>query len=113
MAVLAGRLAEELGLAGPDRRDCYDAALLRWLGCTATAQPLSAWMGDEIAAHRRAARFATPLDPLLEILRGYPAGSRCWPAPCGPGVVFGSACEASTHLAARLGYSPGVVARSG
>jgi hypothetical protein len=35
------------------------------LGCTAVAHSLSSWWGDEIAAHRRAARFGGPLDPLL------------------------------------------------
>lgn len=51
VAVLAVRVADEMGLDAAQCRDSYDVALLRWLGCTATAQPLSAWMGDEIAAH--------------------------------------------------------------
>src|SRR5690242_17988760 len=107
VTVLAGRIAEQLGLSGGERRDAFDAALLRWLGCTATAGPLAAWMGDEIAAHRRAARFAGPLDPLVEILSRAGAGL----APHrrvavvlgalrgGPGVIFGSACEAGAQLA--------------
>src|SRR5258706_9654291 len=74
VAVLAVRLASELGLGAEEQRDCFDSALLRWLGCTAVAQPLSSWWGDEIAAHQRAARFAGPLDPLLEILGRAGAG---------------------------------------
>lgn len=121
VGVLAARLAAELRLTRDEQRDSFDAAVLRWLGCTATAQPLSAWMGDEVEAHRRAARFAGPMDPLREILRHAGAGL---PLPArlevlasamraGPAVVFGSACEASTHLAGRLGYGPGVVAALG
>ena len=121
VAVLATRLATELGLGLDERRDCFDSALLRWLGCTAVAQPLSAWWGDEIAAHQRAARFDGPLDPLLEILRRA-GGGRPWPARlavvagalrAGPAVLFGSTCEASTHLAERLGYGPGVLTALG
>src|SRR5450631_660714 len=121
VAVLAARLAVEVGLGVDERRDCFDSALLRWLGCTAVAQPLSAMLGDEIAAHRRAAQFAGPLDPLLEILRRAGAG-RGLPARlamlggalrAGPAVLFGSTCEASTHLAERLGYGPGVITALG
>jgi HD-GYP domain-containing protein (c-di-GMP phosphodiesterase class II) len=116
VTVLAGRIAAELGLSAGDRCAAYDAALLRWLGCTATAQPLAAWMGDEIAAHQRAARFARPVDPLLEIMRN--AGAGLTPhrrvavvlgaLRAGPGVIFGSACEAGAQLADRLGYSGAV-----
>lgn len=118
VAVLARRIADALGLSVDERRDAFDAALLRWLGCTATAHPLAAWMGDEIAAHRRAARFAGPLDPLVEILRsagaGLPAHRRLavllGALRDGPGVIFGSACEAGEHLATRLGYGAGATA---
>lgn len=121
VGVLAARLAVELGLTDDEQRDSFDVAVLRWLGCTATAQPLSAWMGDEVEAHRRAARFAGPVDPLLEILRhagaGLPLLARLGVLAsamrAGPAVVFGSACEASTHMAGRLGYGPGVVAALG
>jgi len=121
VAVLATRLATELDLGLDERRDCFDSALLRWLGCTAVAQPLSAWWGDEIAAHQRAARFNGPLDPLLEILRRA-GGGRPWPARlavvagalrAGPAVLFGSTCDAGTHLAERLGYGPGVLTALG
>jgi hypothetical protein len=67
VTVLAVRLAEALG---PDRRErgvAFDAALLRWIGCTATAPVLSSWVGDDIAAHYRGVRFASPFDPLVEI----------------------------------------------
>jgi HD-GYP domain-containing protein (c-di-GMP phosphodiesterase class II) len=117
VAVLCSRVAAELGLTDDDRRDAFDAGLLRWLGCTAVAQPLAQLMGDEIASHRRGARFDGPLDPLLEILRNAGAGL---PIPqrvavlagalrTGPGVLFGSTCEAAADLAGRLGYSADVV----
>ena len=61
VAVLAARMAEECGLSNEERSNAFDAGILRWLGCTATAPALSAWMGDEIAAHRRAARFSRAL----------------------------------------------------
>jgi HD-GYP domain-containing protein (c-di-GMP phosphodiesterase class II) len=117
VAVLARRIADALRLSADEQRDAFDAALLRWLGCTATAQPLAAWMGDDIEAHRRAARFARPLDPLLEIVRhtgtSLPLHRRVTAVlgavRDGPGAVFGSACEAGERLAARLGYGPGAV----
>jgi hypothetical protein len=37
VAVLARRIADALRLSADDQRDAFDAALLRWLGCTATA----------------------------------------------------------------------------
>ena len=121
VAVLAATVACELGLRPDERRDCFDSALLRWLGCTAVAQPPSAWWGDDIAAHRRAARFTGPLDPLREILGRAGAGR---PLPvrlavvagalkAGPALLFGSTCDAATQLAERLGYGPGVVTALG
>jgi HD-GYP domain-containing protein (c-di-GMP phosphodiesterase class II) len=121
VSIMAARLAEELGLAETERRNCYDAALLHWLGCTATAQALSGWYGDEIEAHRHVPRFARPLDPLLDLLRHAGAGKDLPhrllvlldALRAGPGAVFGATCEASTVLAGRLGYSPEVVAALG
>lgn len=61
------------------------------------------------------------MDPLLEIL-GRAGAGRGLPArlaivagalAAGPAVLFGSTCEASTHLAERLGYGPGVIAALG
>ena len=109
VSILAARMAAELRLTETEQRNCYDAALLRWLGCTATAQLLSGWMDDEIEAHRHAARFAGPLDPLLELLRHAGAGMDLphrivvllGALRAGPGAVFGSTCEASTELAGR------------
>ncbi|HLI57597.1 MAG TPA: hypothetical protein VKY26_11280, partial [Actinomycetota bacterium] len=121
VSTMAARLAAELGLPEDQCSHCYDAALLRWLGCTATAQVLSAWMGDEIEAHRAVPRFSGPLDPLLNLVRNAGAG-RDLPhrllvlmdaLRAGPGAVFGPTCEASTELAGRLGYPPEVVAALG
>ena len=121
VSIMAARLALQLKLPERERRECYDAALLRWLGCTGTAQLLSGWMGDEIEAHRHTPHFAGPLDPLLELVR-YAGAGMDLPhrllvlldaLRAGPGAVFGSTCEASTELADRLGYEPEVVAALG
>ena len=120
-SVLAARLGAELGLPPDDQRACYDATLLRWLGCTATAQLLSGWEGDELAAHARGARFAGPLDPLRELARHAGAGLDLPhrllvlfdALRAGPGAVFGSTCEAGAELAGRLGYTADVVAALG
>jgi HD-GYP domain-containing protein (c-di-GMP phosphodiesterase class II) len=121
VSIMAARLAAELRLPETERRDCYDAALLRWLGCTATAQVLSGWYGDEIEAHRHTPHFAAPLDPLLDLVRHAGAGMDLPhrilvlldALRAGPGAVFGATCEASTELAGRLGYAPEVVAALG
>jgi hypothetical protein len=117
VAALSALIAERSGLPHGDRRHAFDAGLLRWLGCTATASPLSAWMRDEIASHRRAASFSKPLDPLIEVVRHAGAGDSL-PSRLaaigralsdGPSAIFAPACEASVHLANRLGYSSTVV----
>jgi HD-GYP domain-containing protein (c-di-GMP phosphodiesterase class II) len=82
------------------------------LGCTAVADPLSYLFGDEIEAHRRGARFVTPLDPVLEIVRragaGLPVIERVGVVTRGlrggPGALFAGTCEAAGELANRLGY---------
>jgi HD-GYP domain-containing protein (c-di-GMP phosphodiesterase class II) len=119
--LLASRVATTMGLGADDARDAFDATLLRWLGCTGTAPTLASWMGDEIAAHQRATGFASQLDPLLDILRhagsGRSLGARVATVAgalrAGPAAIFGAACDSSTHLAARMGYGPGVVAALG
>jgi HD-GYP domain-containing protein (c-di-GMP phosphodiesterase class II) len=115
-SVLAVRAGGQLGLPEADLRGCFDATLLRWIGCTATAPVLSAWFGDEVGAHMRALRFATPVDPLLEILRHAGAERPAWERlqtivaalGAGPGAVFGAACEVGQALARRLGYADDV-----
>ena len=117
VAVLCSRVAADLGLNQQDQQDAFDAGLLRWLGCTGAAQPLARWVGDEIAAHRRGARFDKPYDPLLEVIRNAGAGFRLGQRAVvlagalrsGPGLLFGNTCEAAAELAGRLGYSAAVV----
>jgi HD-GYP domain-containing protein (c-di-GMP phosphodiesterase class II) len=74
--LLAMRLAEHLDLPADERRDLYWIALLRFVGCTATATEMAAALGDELAT---SAAFAA-LDPreLRAVLRGAVAavGSR-------------------------------------
>ncbi|MBX7454276.1 HD domain-containing protein [Mycolicibacterium sp. 3033] len=48
-AVIATRLADRLGLSGPDRDCCYYTALVMWIGCHADSHEYAQWFGDDIA----------------------------------------------------------------
>src|SRR6476659_5889411 len=67
-AVLAARLAADLGIDGPS--DVYYTTLLQHIGCTAYAHEAAAMLGgDEIAVKRASVR--TDFDNFGEVLRGY------------------------------------------
>jgi HD-GYP domain-containing protein (c-di-GMP phosphodiesterase class II)/DNA-binding CsgD family transcriptional regulator len=103
--VIATRLAEAAGLPPKELPVVYYTALLRYLGCTADAPILSAFLGDEIAAR---AAFAT-IDPasmreqLGWLVRH--VGPARLPAALAAGSreIYATACEVARRLAERLG----------
>lgn len=52
--VIAGRLAERLGLTAEQGGVLYYTTLLMWIGCHADSQEYTRWFGDDIAAREAA-----------------------------------------------------------
>jgi len=116
-AVVATRLAEHLGFSRPVAHDAYYAALLRHLGCTATAHDEAFFFGgDELAWRPLGERsdFADPREMLgllaaigrgtgsmrpRYVLRTLRLGDRA------DQLIVGAVCEAGRLLAAQLGMS--------
>ena len=119
--LLAVELAREVGASEQEIADAYDAAMLRYLGCTAFASEEAAALGDDIAAKQLYAPvdFGRKSELLPATLTGLGKGS-------GPlkrarvvaGALVGarraydtmarSTCEVACRLAARLGMGAGV-----
>lgn len=113
--VIATRLADAAGLAPPDLPVVYYTGLLRYLGCTADAQLMSAFAGDEIAAR---AAFATidagrMREQLGWLVRVAGAGQRP-PRRAAmlarglaqhPREIYAAGCEVARRLAERLGLA--------
>ncbi|WP_344804742.1 HD domain-containing phosphohydrolase, partial [Microlunatus ginsengisoli] len=53
-ALIAGRLADRLGLTPHQRAVVYHATLLMWIGCHADSQEYARWFGDDIAVRHEA-----------------------------------------------------------
>jgi HD-GYP domain-containing protein (c-di-GMP phosphodiesterase class II) len=119
--LLAVELAREAGAAGQELRDAYDAAMLRYLGCTAFAPEEAAAFGDDIAAKQVYAPvdWGRKAEMLPVTLRKLGKGSGALKrvrtvagAVVGAQRAFGamarSTCEVAVRLAARLGMGMGV-----
>jgi HD-GYP domain-containing protein (c-di-GMP phosphodiesterase class II) len=117
--LVATTLARRIGTPEADVSDVYYTALLRHLGCTATAHE-EAWLGgDELASRPAAERadFGNPREAvglLLQMGRGtgvervrylarvLRAGKK------GDRAILGAVCEVGARLAERLGLGAGV-----
>ena len=119
--LLAGWLADDVGLDDEQRATTYWVALLRYLGCTAHSHEVAALFGDDIAiraqslVHDAGDPAAVVADVLDYATRPYPpeqheavieatkAGLHDWVV-----LNFTSGCEAGDQLAARLGMTDAV-----
>jgi HD-GYP domain-containing protein (c-di-GMP phosphodiesterase class II) len=117
--VVASALGEALGLDSDQQRAVYEAALLRALGCTASAPENAALFGGDDMAFQAALKRLDPADPATFRARfGAWAGSeqpeiaaRFFElAPTYGPVAVGANCEVSIVLGARLGLSPTALA---
>ncbi|XXF76955.1 HD domain-containing phosphohydrolase [Myxococcaceae bacterium GXIMD 01537] len=119
--LLAVELAREAGGTEQEVSDAYDAAMLRYLGCTAFASEEAAALGDDIAAKQ----LYAPLDPTRNVELLVPTVTRLGK---GAGALkrtrivartligarrtyealARSTCEVAVRLATRLGMGPGV-----
>ena len=119
--LLAVELAREAGGSEQELSDCYDAAMLRYLGCTAFASEEAEALGDDIAAKQLYAPvdFGRKAELIPATLTGLGKGS-------GPlkrarvvaralvgarpayNTMARSTCEVAVRLASRLGMGAGV-----
>ncbi len=119
--LLAVELAGEAGGSEQQRSDAYDAAMLRYLGCTAYAPEEAAIFGDDIATRQLYAPvdFGSPAELLSVTVQRLGQGERPLKrARLVAGALVGarrnydamarSTCEVAVRLASRLGMGPGV-----
>jgi len=112
--VVAAALGEALGLDFDQQRAVYEAALLRALGCTASARENAALFGGDDMAFQAGLKRLDPADPATFMARfGAWAGSEqpevaarfVEMVPTYGPVAVGANCEVSIVLGARLGLS--------
>ena len=121
--LLATRFAERMGLGEQERRDVYYVALVRSIGCVASARELAPSFYDELAflGEIYPVDPAHPREVFPVMLRhagaGRPAIQRAGilarligEGPHGRDRVVAGDCEVARMLAERLGMAPAVVA---
>ncbi len=119
--LLAVELAREAGGSEQQISDAYDAAMLRYLGCTAYASEEAAALGDDIAAKQlyapvdwarkaellpatltKLGKGSGPLKRARVVAKALVGANRAYDA------MARSTCEVAVRLAARLGMGAGV-----
>lgn len=121
--LLATRFAEHIGLGEQECRDVYDVALVRSIGCVASARELASSFYDELAFEGEIYPLdaAHPREVFPVIVRhagvGQPALQRARilvrllsEGPRGRDRVLAGDCEVAHTLAERLGMAPAVAA---
>ena len=104
---LALTIADEIGA---DRRQVYDVALLRYIGCTAHASDVADMLGDDITVRARAPMLdlGRPSVVFAEFRRARGLGGAVAAMAKGPGAVresFRAGCEVAQLLSDRLGFT--------
>src|SRR3546814_10284063 len=67
-ALIATRLADRLGLTGPQRDAVYYTTLIMWIGCHADSHEYARWFGDDIAVRHDTYRVEATGLPFLRFL---------------------------------------------
>jgi HD-GYP domain-containing protein (c-di-GMP phosphodiesterase class II)/DNA-binding CsgD family transcriptional regulator len=117
--LVATALARRMGTPEAEVADVYYTALLRHLGCTATAHEEAYLGGDELVSRPVAERadFGNPRESLallLQLGRGTGVDRARYLARAlragkqGDRAILGAVCEVGARLAERLGLGPGV-----
>lgn len=75
-AVIAGRIADRLGLSRRDRDCVYYATLIMWIGCHADSHEYAQWFGDDIAVRHDSYLVDWAGLPYLRFLMGNVAKGR-------------------------------------
>lgn len=124
--LLATRFAAKLGIDEPGCRDVYYVALLRSIGCVASARELSSSFYDEVAfVGEMYPRDALHMRETLPVLlrhagAGLPTGQRARAVarvlregPDGRDHVLAADCEVARMLAERLSMAPSILSSVG
>jgi HD-GYP domain-containing protein (c-di-GMP phosphodiesterase class II)/DNA-binding CsgD family transcriptional regulator len=117
--LVATALARRMSIAESEVSDVYYTALLRHLGCTATAHEEAYLGGDELVSRPAAERadFGNPRESfalLLQMGKGTGVdrvrylGRALRAGKKGDQAILGAVCEVGARLAERLGLGPGV-----
>jgi HD-GYP domain-containing protein (c-di-GMP phosphodiesterase class II)/DNA-binding CsgD family transcriptional regulator len=117
--LVATALARRMGTGEAEVSDVYYTALLRHLGCTATAHEEAYLGGDELVSRPAAERadFGNPREGLLLLLQlGKGTGAdrvrhlarALRSGKTGDQAILGALCEVGARLAERLGLNPAV-----
>jgi HD-GYP domain-containing protein (c-di-GMP phosphodiesterase class II)/DNA-binding CsgD family transcriptional regulator len=117
--LVATALARRMGIPEAEVPDVYYTALLRHLGCTATAHEEAYLGGDELVSRPAAERadFGSPREAfalLLQTGKGTGVGRVRYLARAmragkqGDQAILGAVCEVGARLAERLGLGPEV-----
>ncbi|MEO5666394.1 MAG: HD domain-containing phosphohydrolase [Nocardioides sp.] len=119
-SVIAGGLADRLGLDAEQKATVYYTTLLMWIGCHADSQEYARWFGDDISVRREAYLVDWSGVPYLKFLlgnvaRGEPLGQRVRvmatlmrDARGQLGTLIHSHCASAAALARHLGLGPDV-----
>lgn len=121
-ALIATRLADRLGLTGPQRDAVYYTTLIMWIGCHADSHEYARWFGDDIAVRHDTYQVEATGLPFLRFLlhniaRGEPLGRRLnvlatlfVDARGHLSQMIHSHCTSAALLADRMGLGPEVQA---
>ncbi|WP_395310841.1 HD domain-containing phosphohydrolase [Mycobacterium sp. AMU20-3851] len=124
-ALIATRLADRLGLTGPQRDAVYYTTLIMWIGCHADSHEYARWFGDDIAVRHDTYLSEAAGLPFLRFLvsniaRGEPLGRRLnvmttlfVDARGHLSRMIHSHCTSAALLADRMGLGPEVQAALG
>lgn len=98
-AVIASRLADQLGLGADQRGVVYYADLMAWVGCHAESHEVSKLLGDDIAYRQATYQVDTTGLPLLRVLLQHVGSDRSWPERARSKAMFlGSARRQLTEM---------------
>src|SRR4051812_47906121 len=102
--LIATAVAGELGLEPAERADVFHVGLLRYLGCTADAEEVARFAGDELELAVAVAPFVMgdAQDEERAVGRADVAAAKA--------AALTAHCEAAALMAGRLGLGEGVVA---
>lgn len=123
--VVAMRLGEALGMSGPELREVYYQALLRYIGCNAQTYEMAGQFGDELALRRDFAAVDTGRVPdVIALTVRYIRQAHAGAAPARLERIIGETlaalpsfmkesftghCEVAQRLAERLGFEAGIL----
>lgn len=100
-ALLAARLAAQVGAGAATSANACALGLLRWAGCTANAQDFADLFGDDIAARAAHIEGRSPFHNIRTLSQPLETYTR---------PIAQAQCEATVEMAGQLGFKPAIAA---